>query len=495
MTNAELPLTAEQEQILTNHGLTNAEVRRQWSLLTGNPLKLVLSRPATIGDGVVKLQEDELEALKQRHRQAAAAGRWQKFIPASGAASRMFALKTPEDRAAFCQAIEKFAFSPQLLKALEDQGVDAGQIDPETDFDAVRTALLSEEGLGYGETPKGLVKFHAYDSGPRSAFEEHLREAAQCLVKEDGSVQAHFTVGEQSQQDFEKELQQFTSQNGAPPCKVSFSLQQPSTDTIAMNESGGLLLDDEGAPVRRPGGHGALIENLNAVQGDLLLVKNVDNITHEAVRTDSIHWIEITGGYLLRLQEAISEHIKNLKANTAGAVTAAVAFVRETFPGAVLPEDASEDSLRTAVLQQLERPLRVCGMVKNEGEPGGGPFWTQAADGSESLQIVESAELDKEDRQQQDIFASGTHFNPVFMALGVRDPDGQPYDLTAFVDQSRFIKARKPYGGQTASVLERPGLWNGGMAGWNTVFVEVPTSTFCPAKTVLDLLRPEHQPA
>jgi len=495
MQNADLSLTPEQQKSLENHGLSLAEIRRQWSLLTENPRRLLLDRPCTIGDGIVRLSASQHQPLIDLHQQAAAKGRWQKFVPASGAASRMFALTTSADRIKFCESINKFAFAPQLKKVLEANGVNLQHGEPADHFDKISHALLADEGLGYGQSPKGLLDFHRYGEHAGTAFNEHLREAAGCLADNSGGIKAHFTVGEDSRSAFAAELERIAADWGAGNVDVDFSVQRPATDTIAMDHNGKLLMDAGNSPVLRPGGHGALIENLNALAGDLVFVKNIDNITHEHARADSLTWIQILGGYLLQLQDSIHHHLQRLQQEDEAAVTQAAEFVQQHFPGASKALTTDGIALRTALLQRLNRPLRVCGMVKNEGEPGGGPFWTAAPGGDVSPQIVESAELDSGDAGQQAIFAQGTHFNPVFMGLSLRNASGEPFDLTQFIDQSRFIKATKPYGGQTATVLERPGLWNGAMAGWNTVFIEVPTSVFSPAKTVLDLLRAEHQPA
>jgi hypothetical protein len=488
-------LNVKSQRFVENHGVTMDEVQRQWSLLTGKPKRIVLDRPCTIDDGIEQLLENDWPALTATHRAAADQGRWTKFVPASGAASRMFALKSREDQKRFCRSIDRLAFAGQLEDQLLQKGIDLASLIRAQKHEEVIQAIVSRSGLDYGQIPKGLLGFHSYRGSARSAFEEHLFEAVACLGTCNGDIQAHFTVGANSQDEFVTQLQRFRMEMDEASCQVSFSVQSASTDTIALAEEGGILLSDSGHPIFRPGGHGALVENLNSIQGDLIFVKNIDNVAHEHSRETSITWIQILGGYLVRLREAVHQHVRALKSGVPSAINAAFDFVQLTFPN-VAAELKSENpnEMRSALLSRLNRPLRICGMVENEGEPGGGPFWVRDVDGSDSVQIVESAEIDRDDASQGAIFSQATHFNPVFTALSVRDERGQPFDLWDFVNQDRVIRATKQVAGQTATVLERPGLWNGGMAGWNSVFVEVPMGVLSPVKSVLDLLRPEHQP-
>ncbi len=314
------------------------------------------------------------------------------------------------------------------------------------------------------------------------------------LGNSNGDIRAHFTVAADSREAFAAQLQAFQAELEGGTCHVDFSIQQSTTDTIAITAAGALLRDEHNRPILRPGGHGALLENLQALPGDLIFVKNIDNVAHEHARTASIAWMQILGGYLVRLGEAVAHHLHSLQAGDDAALAQAVDFLRQTFPHATPTGNDNRQQLRDTVLSRLNRPVRVCGMVQNEGEPGGGPFWVRENDGGVSPQIVEAAEIDAEDAEQQAIFSRATHFNPVFMALAVRDQRQEPFALAEFVQQDRILTATKQVAGQTATILERPGLWNGGMAGWNSVFVEVPSTVFSPVKSVLDLLRPEHQP-
>lgn len=482
------------QQTLENHGLNVDTIRRQLSLLKGPRRRVHLDRACTIDDGIIQLPVDVYEELIDVHRRSADAGRWSKFVPASGAATRMFALQTDGDRQKFCESFRQFAFFGSLQDALPQGQTLVDELLRTKQYDMLIDSVMSAEGLSYDETPKGLIAFHAYPDQTRTPFEEHLLESLTCLNASDGKVQAHFTISPSHRKLFADRLKRFAAEQSEANLEVNFSVQFPSTDTIAINDDGELLRDDNSQPVFRPGGHGALLTNLNDRQADLIFVKNIDNVSHEHSRKTTTDWIQILGGYLVQSEETIHEHLHALEANEAGAVQSALELVQTNFPGALLPTGDDSHQLRTALIEKLKRPLRVCGMVKNEGEPGGGPFWVRANDDSTTIQIVESAEVDKQDSEQEQIFGQGTHFNPVFMALAVRDNQSQPFDLHQFVDPARAIVTHKVVDGKKATVLEHPGLWNGAMANWNSLFVEVPRGVFTPVKSVFDLLRVEHQP-
>jgi hypothetical protein len=418
-------LSAADRAAIESHGLTEAEVARQLALFRDPPAPPRLARSATAGDGVVRLEEREHPELLALADGAARAGRLTKFVPASGAASRMFAFllaggpESPE-KSRFFESADAFAFSGDLDRL--------------------------------ASTPKGLLPFHRYREDSRTAFEEHLFEAAGTVRDAAGVCRVHFTVSPEHRRAFEAKLAEVRPRveraTGAR-FDVSFSEQAPSTDTIAGGADGGPFRTASGALLFRPGGHGALLKNLGDVAragGDVVLVKNIDNVVPAARRGPTLLWKRLFAGLLVRLE-------------------------REG---------------------RRERPIRVCGVVRNEGEPGGGPFWV-AGPGGESLQIVESAQVDLKDAGQARIWSSATHFNPVDLACSLRDASGRPHDLSHFVDENAVFIAEKTHEGRPLKALERPGLWNGAMAFWETVFVEVPRETFAPVKTVLDLLRPEHR--
>ena len=415
---------ADRDRIRTR-GLTTDEVERQVALLHNPPPAVTLARPCTLSDGVVRIAESEHAELLALADEAARAGRLSKFVPASGAASRMFAfLKSSspghEDVRRFEENRRGFAF-------------------PADDVDAL--AAL----------PKGLLPFHRYAGISRTPFEEHLVEAAATVRDSEGICRLHVTVSPDHRAAFEAALataRPRLEKETRARFDVRFGEQSPSTDTIALDESGRLFRDAEGKILFRPGGHGALLKNLQESGGDVVLVKNIDNVVPDHLRAPTILWKRLLTGFLVRLERA-------------GART---------------------------------RPLRVAGVVRNDGEPGGGPFWVAGPDG-ESRQIVESAEVNLEDAGQAAIWRKATHFNPVDLACSLRDQAGRPFELSRFVDERAVFVAKKSHEGRRLLALERPGLWNGAMAHWETVFVEVTRETFAPVKTILDLLRPEHQPS
>lgn len=471
------------------------EVSRQWSLLSQGATRVVLDRPCTLGDGIDVLREQDHERYLTAHHRAAAQGRWSKFTPASGAASRMFALQTEKEKQEFCQAIDRLPFATRFKDHLASRGIDPQQHLQSGQLDVIVDCLTAQQGLGYGSLAKGLVEFHDYpgEGQARTAFEEHLIEGSECFAGSDGRATLHFTVSPEHQSRFEEDLDRIRQKHNLNS-EVSFSVQHPSTNTVALGQDDELIRDASGQILLRPGGHGALIENLNDFDGDLVMIKNIDNVRHGRDREISRQWLRLLAGYTVVLQDEIFQHLQALERDPA-AVAAAHEFATATFCDPIVSATADTEQMRVALTELLQRPLRVCGMVKNTGEPGGGPFWVRGSDGQVTLQIVESSEVDKSDPSQKAIFEQSTHFNPVFIAVSLRDRDGASYDLKQFIDHDRPIITHKPIAGQQATVIEKPGLWNGSMALWNTIFVEVPAGVFTPVKTVLDLLRDEHQPS
>ena len=417
-------LSSEDRARIAAQGLTVEEVERQAALLRNPPPAVRLLRPCTAGDGVTRIGDGERAELLALAAEAARAGRLSKFVPASGAASRMFEFlaRDPDhpDARRFRDHASSFAF-------------DAGDL----------PALLA--------LPKGLLPFHRYAGGVRTPFEEHLVEAAATVWDSTGVCRVHVTVPPGHRAAFEAALERarprLEGETGAI-FEVRFSEQSPSTDTVAIDERGRLFRDSEGRLLFRPGGHGALLKNLAESGGDVVLVKNIDNVVPDDLRAPTILWKRLLAGCLVRLERTTTR----------------------------------------------ARPLRVCGVVRNEGEPGGGPFWVQGPRG-ETHQIVESAQVDLANPEQAAIFRAATHFNPVDLACSLRNASGRPFELPRFVDERAVFIAKKTHEGRTLFAFERPGLWNGAMAHWETLFVEVPKETFAPVKTALDLLRPEHQPS
>lgn len=499
-------------------GIAVQEVERQLRLFAAPAPAVALDRPCTVGDGVATLNDAERRAALQAYERAAAAGRLLKFVPASGAATRMFQAllavrqaETELDRAAlqaraaahdadaeavltFADNLPRFPFVDALAEVLARRGADLPTLLRHGSLGPIVAALLDADGLGYAALPKALIPFHRYADGSRTAFEEHLLEGVEYARSRSGAARLHFTVSPEHEPAYRALLDAVRARSearSAARIEIGFSYQSSATDTVAVDLDNRPLRDAEGRLVFRPGGHGALIENLNQLDGDIVFIKTVDNIQPEQRRAASLEWMRALTGHLVIVQEAISAHCAALAgAPTAAKLDAARRFARDTL-GAPVAADADAEALAAV----LNRPLRVCGMVRNSGEPGGGPFWMRASDGRATRQIVESAQVDRSDPAQQKVFASSTHFNPVFIACALRDWRNRRFDLREFIDPAAVFIARKSKDGRELKALERPGLWNGAMAHWHTLFVELPDATFTPVKTVNDLLRPEHQPA
>ena len=471
-------LSAADCEQLAARGIDAREAERQLRLLREPPTPPRLLRPCTVGDGIRRLDEAEQKALREIWQSDGAGADAVKLVPASGAASRMFgpllALRDEEPfpggaelsrRAAAGDAgardlerlwreLPRLPFFDELAAVCAARGAPLSELRERRDGRRLLRLLLGEDGLALASRPKGLIPFHHYRDrgGSRTAAEEHLWEGAASLADEEGVARFHFTVGSEARDQFAAELAEASDRllrARGVVAEVGFSMQGPSTDTLAITPNGEPFRDDDGSLLLRPSGHGALLDNLGALEARWVLLKNVDNVQPERAHELVAHWQEVLGGLLVRLALEARDH----------------------------------------------RPLRVCGVVENRGEPGGGPFWVERGPGEVSAQIVERAELGMTpDPAQEAVFASSTHFNPVQIAVALRDVLGQRYDLRRYVDERAVFIARKSHHGRELLALERPGLWNGAMADWNTVFVEVPAETFAPVKTVFDLLRPEHQP-
>lgn len=485
---------------------------RQLELLRAGQSWMRLERPCVPGDGILQL-EGQTTLYEQRFTQAVADGRLTRFVPASGAASRMFAslhapaevfeaCRTPQvsadaderERALrhFFDDLQKFAFYSDLTLAMADDGVAIDAVMAQRDIATLVRYLLEPCGLGYAELPKGLLAFHAAVDGARTPFVEHQAEAALLCGSEKG-MRLHFTVTPSHLPLFEaqhKAWQQLLDDTYGCQLEISYSVQKPSTDTLALAGDGQPLRESSGALLLRPGGHGALIENLSDLQGDILLVRNIDNVVPDAQKEANLTASRLLTGLLLDLQEEQHALLRSLHSEGDDLIVRDLCF---SFLCDRLQLEIPFDVPLPELIALLDRPLRVCGMVPNSGEPGGGPFWVRDADGRLSRQIVEGAQIDKQDPTQLAILQQSTHFNPVDMVCGVRDWRGQPYDLSGYVDDNAVIVTEKSQCGETIRVLELPGLWNGAMAHWHTLFVEIPEAVFNPVKTVFDLLRPAHQ--
>lgn len=503
-------------------GLTPDKVLAQIEAFKKGFPVLTLDRPCTLEDGIEVLSKQDMERCVAACEKACLSGKGMKFVPASGAASRMFKLFLAYNRGTeeirekdaaaraeqgdddsrkllqFMQGIKNFAFYEDLKAAMARDGLDAEARIAAGEFKAILDYLLTPKGLDLADLPKGLIPFHRYGGRrPRTPFEEHLVEAAEYVRDRSGLARVHFTVSAEHEAPVRKHVERVKPLYEGPNLSldVEFSIQDPSTDTIAVDMENRPFRDDRGRLVFRPGGHGALIENLNRLDGEIVFIKNIDNVLPDSRKKDTVWYNKALGGLLVRLQEQVFSHLRKLLGDEGDdrVLELAAAFAREHF-GVTISDEMPRRKKIEDLVSALNRPLRVCGMVKNEGEPGGGPFWVRKEDGALSRQIVESSQVDMASAVQRKIWESSTHFNPVDLVCSLRDHEGKLFDLKKFIDPDTAFIARKSMGGRDLKSLELPGLWNGAMAGWNTIFVEVPLSTFSPVKTLLDLLRKEHQP-
>lgn len=496
---------------LAGRGIGPELARRQLELLASPPPAIELVRPCTVGDGITRLSQSDFDTFLALHADAARAGRLTKLVPASGAASRMFApllaaleAGSPEDATEPPEAVRElirslplFAFHADLAAAARRRGLDLAALAGGRWRELLK--LLLSDGLGYATAPKGLIQFHHGPEGARTAFEEHLLEGTAYLADAAGLSRLHFTVPAEALEAFGGALEavrEAIQQQAGGRLEVSFSVQDPATDTLAVDLEGNLLRTAAGEPALRPGGHGALLANLAGLGADVVLIKNIDNILPAASQSLVIRWQRLLVGVLVDLERQAHAHARALESDEVadGQIEEAHEFLARNLgePRVASPVLASRRARLTRLRDRLSRPMRVCGMVPNEGEPGGGPFWVRDSKGEVHPQIVEASQVGA-DPAQQAILRSATHFNPVNLACSLKDHRGRAFDLARFVDPATAFVSVKASGGNRIKVLEWPGLWNGAMAGWNTVFVEVPLATFAPVKTVLDLLRPEHR--
>ncbi|PWJ53745.1 uncharacterized protein DUF4301 [Dyadobacter jejuensis] len=468
---------------------------------------LNLSKAATVGDGLMSLTSEEIERVVESYDQLAADGviTLMKFVPASGAATRMFKAlfgfleggKSDASVESFFDNIDQFAFYEDLKTALEADGLDLATASKTQ----IAAYFLTDKGLGYGELPKGLLKFHNYSDRSRTPLEEHLVEGAK-YANAGGNVQIHFTVSPEHRDKFEKlvveALPTYQTEHGVKYF-VSFSEQKSATDTIAVNPDNSPFREKDGNLLFRPAGHGALLDNLAQLDADIIFIKNIDNVVPDRLKDDTIRYKKALAGIVLDSQKKIWSFMDKLQNGTAdeGVYAELATFFQNQL--CVSPpagfEALTTEEKKAYYLAKLDRPLRACGMVKNQGEPGGGPFWAKNADGSSSLQIVESAQVDLDNESQNEIFKNSTHFNPVDLVCAIKNRQGVAYDLKKFRDPLTGFITNKSKNGKELKAQELPGLWNGAMADWNTIFVEVPLITFNPVKTVNDLLRDQHQGA
>lgn len=501
---------ADKKQI-ESRGMTVEQVERQLvQHKEGFPF-LKIEAAAAVGKGIIApdatAQKEAEQAWEDYKREG---HKVVKFVPASGAASRMFKnmfaflsadYDTPqtEFEKTFFDNIKKFAFRKALCqKCHANNDACAKDLIAKGNYKAVVANMLKPEGLNYGQLPKGLLLFHQYEDGPRTPMEEHLVEAA-LYASSNGEAHVHFTVSHDHLQLFEQrvaEKKDYYEKKFGVKYDITFSEQKPSTDTIAANPDNTPFRNEDGSLLFRPGGHGALIENLNDIDADIIFVKNIDNVVPDRLKGDTVLWKQIIAGVLVKMQRKAFEYLRVLESGQYNhdKLEEIIRFLQRDLCCRKADIKELEDAELVCYLKgKLNRPMRVCGVVKNVGEPGGGPFLAYNQDGTVSLQILESSQIDKDNADYMKMFTGGTHFNPVDLVCATKDYKGHAFNLPQYVDHQTGFISSKSKNGRELKALELPGLWNGAMSDWNTIFVEVPLSTFNPVKTVNDLLRDTHQ--
>lgn len=499
-------------EILNEKGITPEIFKEQLQMLSDGFPFLRIERAATPGHGIsVLTPQMEMGAIKCWEEFLLKGGRVVKMVPASGAASRMFKdlfsflngkseVPNTDFLKNFFDNIEKFAFFNRLnFTTIELFGKSIDSLIKEKRYKDIVHALLDKTGMNYGNLPKALLQFHKIIGTTRTSLEEHLAEGAQYAVGKDGTVKIHFTVSENHLPFVMMKVEEAAGHIGheyGVKFDISYSVQKPNTDTVAVNLDG-TPYRENGTLFFRPGGHGALIENLNDLDADVIFIKNIDNVVPDTHRGATIQYKKVLGGTLVAVKQRINEYCSMIKNNNTDdtKVEEIIAFLRNVLciTHDKTDEMTSEEKKKYA-FSKLNRPLRVCGMVRNEGEPGGGPFLVYNNDGTVSPQILESSQLNLQEKEAKKLLNDSTHFNPVDLAVSVKDYKGQKYDLREFIDRNTGFISQKSREGTEIKALELPGLWNGAMSDWNTIFIEVPAQTFNPVKTVNDLLRQAHQP-
>lgn len=497
---------------LTAKGISEEQVEEQLAIFEKGFPYLEITGSASVGNGITVIPADKQPAyLTAWDKYLAGQHKIMKFVPASGAASRMFKdlfafLNAPYEEPTtdaekiFFAHIQNFPFLNALnLQCVAREGSSVYSLITDKKYKEVVKNLLMPEGLNYGGLPKGLLLFHKYEEGARTAVEEHLAEGAMYAKNNLGEVNLHFTVSPEHLDFFRRLVEEkvpIYEEKFSVHYDISFSTQKLSTDTIAVDMDNQPFRLDNGKLLFRPGGHGALIQNLNDLDADVIFIKNIDNVVPDNFRGATVIYKKLLAGVLVSVQKKIFEYLRQLETGKYNhdQIIEMVHFLQDTLcirnPKTKLLEDTE---LANYITAKLNRPLRVCGMVKNVGEAGGGPFLAVNPDGTTSPQILESSQIDMSDPEKKSMFESGTHFNPVDLVCATKDYKGNRYDLPKFVDKNTGFISHKSKDGRDLKALELPGLWNGAMSGWNTIFVEVPIETFNPVKTVNDLLRPEHQ--
>ncbi len=499
---------------LAAHGISHEQALMQLKQLRSGFPALKLVKHAEAGREITVTDHKQAEAYAALFDHESADYSITKFVPASGAATRMFkslfaaadtlikdpGAALPKSVELFINKIDCFAFHDALAKKLNEKGASLEQLIGSGNFLPIIQTLLSENGLNFSSLPKALIPFHLYPDGPRTAMEEQVHEGIGHALNPDHELSIHFSISPEHLQAFEnisKKIIHECHEKGIE-VNMSHSFQSAATDTIALDENGLPARHSDGSLMLRPGGHGALLMNLQALDADIIFIKNIDNVVPDHLRDTTILYKKVLGGILMNIVEQLNGFLEMLDDGNVDSqdLDLMLDFASEKLFVDIPAFVAGGDELEKMdfLFQIFHRPVRVCGMVKNEGEPGGGPFVVEKSDGSHSLQIVESSQVNIGEGKQKTIFEASTHFNPVDIVCCIRDFRGDKFELNDFSDPETGFVASKSAGGREIKALELPGLWNGAMSDWNTVFVEVPIETFHPVKEVIDLLRPTHQP-
>ncbi|MBF2708880.1 DUF4301 family protein [Flavobacterium soyangense] len=499
-------------------GISLKNIQGQLNIFKNGISKTVLVEPATVSNGILKLSEIDFHQKADFFDANKSSFKLTKFVPASGAASRMFKFlstflnefdienesinayinrKKDSELSIFIVGLEKFPFFKTVDKKLKEVYPNFNSLTIDHKNYYFIKLLLSSDYFNFANKPKGILPFHKYKSHIVSAIEEHLYECAY-YSSSNGSSHLHFTISEAHQNQFEyivNRAKNTVEKASETIINISYSHQNKSTDTIAVDLNNNPFRDEKGKLVFRPGGHGALIENLNNLDADIVFIKNIDNVIQNQIESIALYKKSLAG-ILVELQQKIFKYLNEIDHSKEEKLEEIIAFTKNNLNIKII-ENFAEFTLENKInyiKNILDRPIRVCGMVKNEGEPGGGPFWVRDSRGSLSLQIVESSQVDLANVNQVKILTNATHFNPVDLVCGIKNYKKEKFDLNQFVDHNSGFIVEKTQNGKPLKAYELPGLWNGAMANWLTIFVEVPLITFNPVKTVNDLLKKPHQP-
>uniref|UniRef100_A0A832DK89 DUF4301 family protein n=1 Tax=Ignavibacterium album TaxID=591197 RepID=A0A832DK89_9BACT len=494
-----------------------AKVKSQIITLINGVKPINLLKPCRTGDGIIKIDESKEKFLIELFERACSAGRFMKFVPASGAATRMFSklqttlnnysnfdieilkILSAEDKNVeatyrVLSNIKQFAFYDDLKSVLDDNIENLISSNPKK----IIEKILFSDGLNYSNKPKAVLKFHKYKNENRSAFTEHLIESYYYQKDVQSRIKVHFTISEEHKNYFDEEYNKFLNSKYFDDVEynLEYSYQNKSTDSIALTLDNEIYFDNKNRPLFRPAGHGALLENLNNLKGDLIFIKNIDNVCVDRLKPVTVRYKKLLAGFLLLIQKQIFEYLTLLEQEKIpdNKIDEIIKFL-EAFLNIPKPDGFNQWEIKKKknfLFTKLNRPIRVCGVVKNEGQPGGAPFWVKNEDGETSVQIVESSQVDFNNEEQKLVFNNSTHFNPVDLVCAVKDFKGDNFNLMNFADSKASIIVRKTINGTEIKSLELPGLWNGAMANWISVFVEVPIETFNPVKEIIDLLNPGH---